>query len=306
MSLCYKKDDNNYVVTKKSKSFSKLPPGSYIPRYDSQKGTFWFEEFSIKSDSILDLPSSEYTKIVSQMEDFLRPEVKVQYEELGFLYKRSVLLWGKPGTGKTILVNRLANKVISKEGICLFVKNPEILEMTFAFLNQTQPETFVTVIMEELDSIVKNSERFLLTLLDGQVQQNNVMYLITTNYLEKIPKRIYRPGRINVNIEIKEPNAETRRAFLNSKVKDLDDTVVDKTKGLTIDDLKEVVQAVYILKEDLDEVVKRLKANKDDDLKETGHRRGEDYDYPGDDDFENNLLEALVKRKLAPTLKREF
>lgn len=244
----------------------KLEPGSYTMHYDGQRGIFWFEPMILVSDEILDLPSSEYSKIVSEMEFFLTEGVKQQFKDKKFIYKRSTLLHGLPGTGKTIIVNRVAKAVQAMGGITLWVnKSPELLKIAYEILESVQPETLTSVIMEEFDDMARRYESDLLTLLDGQVQKQNVVYLATTNFLDKVPKRLYRPGRFSSVIEVKFPNAEARRVYLVSKLgadfSELNEWV-EVTSGLSIDELKEVVQAVYILRYPMAEVLKRLKETK--------------------------------------------
>lgn len=296
MTIQYSKIENKFIVKQPDKTFKKLPPGCYHPKFDNMKNIFWFENFVINTDKIIDIPSVEYMKVLNQMKQFLKPESKKEYEQLGYLYKRSVLLHGIPGTGKTLICNRIALEAVSNGAICLFVKTPDVLEHAFEFLNLSQPETFVVVIMEEFDGIAKHHERFLLNLLDGQIQKNNVMYLVTTNYINKIPARLRRSGRINLKIEIHPPEKEARLFYIRTKISSEKEAkeLAELTKGLTIDDIKETIQAVYLLKENAEGVVKELKnieRHKTSDFEET---------YMEDDGFKINLnetMQKLLKRK---------
>jgi SpoVK/Ycf46/Vps4 family AAA+-type ATPase len=263
-------------------SAPRLPPGSYILKFDPQQGIFWFESKDIVSDDILDLPSPEYDQITKEMLYFMRPEVKELFDKGGYVYKRSALLHGLPGTGKTVITNRVARDIIKAGGICLWVTEPALLAAAFSALEDIQPNILTGVIFEEFDGIVQKHESELLTLLDGQVQKNNVIYLATTNYLNRIPKRIYRPGRMSSVIEVKYPHAEARRMYLEHKYARLGIHSVDvasrvaATKGLSIDELKEVVQAVDLLRNPLDAVLTRLKQ-----LKSAGGQDEEEGDEEG-------------------------
>lgn len=238
-----------------------LKPGAYTLHLNPMSGDFWFSQLEFVTDGIVDLPSVEYSRIVDELNHFLKPEVKAKYLEHGFVYKRSALLHGKPGTGKTVIVNRIARDIIKSGGICLWVTQPNLLPQAFKVLNDTQPDTLVGVIFEEFDAIAQKNESDLLTILDGQVQKNNVIYLATTNYLDKVAKRLYRPGRFASVIEVVYPIAEVRRVYLQSKLGDIPnlDTWVTKTEGLSIDELKEIVQACAILGAPLDETINRIR-----------------------------------------------
>lgn len=260
---------NKYVPnTDDVSTMDKLLPGFYTIHFDSQKGLFWFQNFIINHDDILELPSPEYVKVTTEMRSFLTPEKKKKFKDKGYIYKRSSLLFGAPGTGKSVIVNRIANDVVNSGGICLWAKNPDMLTIAYEILECIQPEDLVLVILEEFDDIVKKSgESLLLSLLDGQIQKSNVIYLATTNYREKIPARLLRPGRMSSCIEVKYPIAEARESYLTAKL-DPEERInlidlVKVTEGLSIDELKEVVQSVFILDNDLTETIDRLKKTRD-------------------------------------------
>lgn len=246
-----------------SNTAEKLPPGMYTPQQNPMTGAFWFEKMMNKHDAIIDLPSKEYDQVVSEMEFFLKPEVKEQYKKFGYLYKRSALLHGLPGTGKTVIVNRVANHVMKTGGVCLFVNEPYLIQQSYDVLNAIQPETTCLTVLEEIDSMMaRGRESTLLSILDGEVQKENVMYLATTNYIDKIPGRIMRPGRFSSVVEIPYPTKEARKAYLEIKLgKEFKfiPEFVEKSEGLSIDELKEIVQAVIILRQPIDNVVSRIK-----------------------------------------------
>ncbi len=240
----------------------KLPAGMYIPRMDRRSGDFWFEKMNVATDNIIDLPSPEYSRVTTEINEFMTPEIKQKFVDMGYVYKRSVLMYGLAGTGKTVISNRLIRDAISNGAVVLWGEpDTDLITNSFKVLNNTQPDNMTMVVFEEFDTVVEYDESKLLTLLDGQVQKNNVVYLATTNYLEKIPKRIYRPGRFSSVIEVKYPNAEAREVYFKMKLGNVPELgiLVEKTNNLSIDELKEIVQSCYIFKYDLDTEIKRLR-----------------------------------------------
>lgn len=238
---------------------AKLPPGFYKVKIN-QQGTLWFEVFQSNSDKILDLPSPEYDQIVTEMEKFLTPEKRKLFEKMGYIYKRSAFLHGLPGTGKTMLVNRIADLTVRRGGVVLFVDDIRLLKLGFKALDDIQPDLLKLVILEEFDELAQKYETELLTLLDGQVQTNNVIYLATTNYVHKVPKRLYRPGRFSSVIEMQFPTPKARKYYLEHKLgKDpIVPTLLEKTNGMSIDELKEIIQSVVLLENDLEKTCKRI------------------------------------------------
>lgn len=260
--------NNKYIAdyTSSAEKLTKLTPGVYTIHFDPNSGIFWFQDFNAVSDTILELDSPEYKQITNEMAYFLRPETKKKFNDMGYIYKRSALLHGEPGTGKTCIVNRISRDVVKQDGIVLYVTNVALLKMAFDVLSDLQPETLTLAVFEEFDDIARSNESQLLTLLDGEVQKENVMYLATTNYLERVPKRLYRPGRFSSVIKVNFPNAIARQQYFTSKL-DADfehmKPFVEKTNGCSIDELKEVIQSVIILGNDLDDTLNRLKTTRE-------------------------------------------
>jgi hypothetical protein len=241
-----------------------LPSGVYefLYDYDNQQG--WFKNIDTNYDKLVNLPSREFDEVVNEIGLFLNPETKEAYNRYGFLYKRSMLLYGEPGTGKTCLVNKVSEIVKNNGGIVLFNPNPSLLSKAYEYLNDVQPDVLTLVIFEELDQWLHNNEEEMLHLLDGEIQKSNVIYLSTTNFIDEIPKRICRPGRFSKLIKVDFPNNEARRAYLNMKLTEQDKQIhdVDKwvkvTENLSIDELKETVLSVCCLNQELTSVVKRI------------------------------------------------
>lgn len=257
--------NENYIPSEKTPSTGKLPPGVYDLNFNERSGQLFFTKSKITSDSLLDLPSPEYSQVISEIDHFLKPTTREVYKRFGYIYKRSTLLYGVPGTGKTCIANRVAQKVVEKGGVVLFNPHPNLLEKAFEVLDSIQPEVTTMVIFEELDQLLrKYNEGSFLSLLDGEVQKENVIYVATTNFVEKIPDRIRRPGRFSTVLEVEFPTAESRRFYLRNKGVDeeLIEAWVEKTGTLSIDELKETVLAVYCLDQRLEDVIVRLGKNK--------------------------------------------
>lgn len=244
---------------------NKLPPGMFEVKV-TREGQVFFTKIKANHDSLVDLPDTEYDTVVGEIDLFMKPETREKFEKKGFLYKRSTLLHGLPGTGKTCIVNRVISKVIEEGGVALFCPNPAFLSEAFNILDSIQPDTRVMVIFEEIDETLKRHESELLNILDGEIQKQNVIYMATTNHIEKIPKRIRRPGRFSSVIEVKYPSPKTREYYLKNKFGVLENLQewIEKTEGFSIDELKECVLAVHCLNYSLDSIADRVRANKGD------------------------------------------
>lgn len=247
-----------------------LPAGNYTFFVDPDSGIGFFEAMDMLSDGIIDLPSNEYKLATTQIDKFLTPETKTNYEKYKFLYKRSILLEGLPGTGKSVIINRVAKTVVEKGGVVIFNPNPSQLKLALTYLKDINPNQTVMVIFEELDQLMRDYEDDLLHILDGELQVENIIYMATTNYIDEIPKRILRPGRFSLVINVGFPDTSARRKFLETKLTSEEDRakfhldkIVEMSEGLSIDELKEIVLSLTCLDGNLEETVGRIKETRD-------------------------------------------
>ncbi|GAF79590.1 unnamed protein product, partial [marine sediment metagenome] len=241
---------------------TKLPPGMYELALVGQQRQLAFKGLETNHDELVDIPNPSHEMILKEMELFLQLETKAKFKKHGYLHKRSAILHGLPGTGKTCIINRIAAEVIEQGGVVIFNPDIRFLKDAFQQLTSIQPETQTMVILEEFDSYIHHFESELLSLLDGEVQKDNVIFLATTNYFEEIPPRILRPGRFPSIIEVGMPTAKARTAFLKAKTELSDKDIkiwVKKTDELSIDELSECIKACLCLNYELEDIVKRIR-----------------------------------------------
>lgn len=293
----YLKVDKEYQPVPGVSLHPKLGPGVYRVDWDQRSDTVSFAEIDSNHDKLVDLPGTEYDTVMKDMDTFLSKECIGRFEEMGLLHKMNILLYGAPGTGKTCIVNRVSQKVIDSGGIVLFNPDPGALKTTYEVLDSIQPDTRVLIIFEEMDEHVRHNETKLLHVLDGEVQKKNAMYIATTNYIEKIPSRVRRPGRFASVIQVGFPSITARKAYLATKLKDqlLINEIASKTDGFSIDELKEVVRGHYCMNKPLDQYIGLIRESS---AKSKGEQQQEDDDYDGwqeDNEGMSNLAQALKK-----------
>jgi Cdc6-like AAA superfamily ATPase len=295
------KVQNDYQPSPYVEVVRRLDPGMYKASYDDMSDSVTFKVMESNHDELVDLPGTEYDAVVSDVDLFLRPETEAKFKEMGFIHKFNILLHGPPGTGKTCLVNRVAQKLIAANAIVLFNPQPHALQKTYEILDAIQPDTRVLVIFEEMDEHVRREETTLLHVLDGEIQKKNAMYIATTNYIDKIPARVRRPGRFSSVIKVGFPNAKARAHYLSTKLKDkaMIASIVERTDGFSIDELKEVVRGVYCMGKDLDSYIQYVKPNnnKQQDM-------DDDDDFFDDDKIHSRHTLEDESTKLSLALKR--
>lgn len=239
-----------------------LPAGHY--RLRSSISGMYYEEHPIDLAEAVFVPGGRSDLIIKRMHAFFSPEVKERYARVNARYARNVLMYGAPGTGKTMIVRQLAAHVVEQlGGIVLWDVHPELMEKTHFAIS---PDRLVMVVAEEIDQYFpqrgEGYENELLSFLDGSDSKPNTLVVATTNYIDKLPPRVYRDGRFDERLEIGAPNEAERLGFLAAKYSMLPEAtrtaIADAAKDVPISKLAAVVKRVYCFDEPMDKAIKAV------------------------------------------------
>jgi len=192
------------------------------------------------------------TKAVEEVEFWVQS--KEWYKKRKISWKRSLLLHGLPGTGKSSLAYALAWKF----DLPLMVLHLDT--MTDKDLHQKWWGTNEAKIylIEDIDAVFEGRKNLfktemnnalsfecLLNVIDGVDQSEGTLLIISTNNLEKLDKALLRPGRVDTMVEFGKLDYEgkkfiAKQILLDLKKKDIEE-FVDKRcgNGLTGAEMKE-------------------------------------------------------------------
>lgn len=254
-----------------------IPPGAYTGHTSERRGIYLSKQ-TLKTDDLLILPDNIMTSVIAEFKLFWASKAK--FSSRGFLHKRGFLLWGKPGAGKTSLIQLLIKDICEEyKGIVYFVEDPNIAKEAFTLIRKIESDRPIVALMEDIDSLLQQySENKYLSLLDGESQVDNIVFIATTNYPSRLdPRFVDRPSRFDTIIKLDMPSEEARKHYLNIKEPSLTGEELNKwlkaTNNFSLAHLRELLIAVKCLDQDFNETVKRIanmKNRKDENSKDIG------------------------------------
>eukprot|EP00891_Asterochloris_glomerata_P002949 jgi/Astpho2/2949/fgenesh1_pm.00050_%23_62_t len=152
------------------------------------------------------------------------------YEDIGIKPPKGVILYGEPGTGKTLLAKAVANstsatflRVVGSELIQKYLGDgPKLVRELFRVAEDLAP---TIVFIDEIDAIgtkryesqsggereIQRTMLELLNQMDGFDSMGDVKVIMATNRIDSLDPALIRPGRIDRKIEFPLPDTKTKR-----------------------------------------------------------------------------------------------
>lgn len=150
------------------------------------------------------------------------------FEAINTKPPKGIMLFGPPGTGKTMLAKAVANE---SEANFISIKGPEMLSKYVGESEKAVRETFrkakqaspAIIFFDEVDSIAPVrgissdshvTERVIsqmLTEMDGMEELKDVLVIAATNRPDMVDSALLRPGRLDRLIYVTPPGADARK-----------------------------------------------------------------------------------------------
>merc|ERR1712093_251173 len=156
------------------------------------------------------------------------------YEDIGIGPPKGVILYGEPGTGKTLLAKAVANqtsatflRIVGSELIQKYLGDgPKLVRELFKVAEEHSP---TIVFIDEIDAVgtkrydsqsggtreIQRTMLELLNQLDGFDDRGDVKVVMATNRIDSLDPAMIRPGRIDRKIEFPLPDEKTKRRIFH-------------------------------------------------------------------------------------------
>lgn len=271
----------------------KLNEDQPIPKETLEKLKITMQDFrealkvvrpSAMREVLVEVPNTRWEDIggLGSVQQELREAVEwplknpAAFRRLGVKPPKGILLYGAPGTGKTMMAKAVANE---SEANFISVKGPELLSKWVGESEKAVREVFkkarqvapAIIFFDEVDSLAPRrgtgsdnqvSERVvnqLLTELDGLEEMHDVVVIAATNRPDIVDPALLRPGRFDRIILTPAPDEKSRVAIFKvhthgMPLKDVSlDTLASRTEGYVGADIEAICReaAIYALRTDI-------------------------------------------------------
>jgi len=254
----YMKEGNTFQPCGSIKLVPKLEPCTY----NILTMPLRFEKIACKTDELYLFENSKMYDVLEEIKTFWT--LKDNFDKLNLLHNRGILMYGPPGTGKSCLIQQVAEHMTKNGDIIIQAKNLHSVLQGLPAFRQVEEGRRVVIVFEDMDEYIGYDERNMLQLLDGANSTDNVLFLGSTNYIEKFPPRLLRPGRFDKKVKIGFPPMEGRLVYLQNKLGEVEteekiQELADLTDNFSFGHLRELIIAGYAFKEEIGSVIERLK-----------------------------------------------
>ena len=297
-------NNQEFITTVPSEFMSTLQPNSRVAINNSLTIVRILDrslDARAKIMELIEAPDVSYDQIGGLNSQILEIQETVElpltkpemFIEIGIEPPRGVLLFGLPGTGKTLLAKAVAHEskatfihMSGSELVHKFIgEGAQLVRDIFQMARDKAPSI---IFIDEIDAVgsirthdgttgsaeVNRTMMQLLAEMDGFRSRGDVRIIAATNRIDILDPALLRPGRFDRIIEIPMPNTEARHKILQIHARNMRRLEVDlfeiakQTEGASGADLKAIVveagmnalrrndNTVYLM--DFDRAVKKV------------------------------------------------
>jgi proteasome regulatory subunit len=221
------------------------------------KKTLTDKKFNVEQFVIVEMPKTKWGDVgglkqqIQEIKEVIELPLKKPelFKEVGIQPPKGVLLYGEPGTGKTLLAKAVASatkstfiEVVGSELVQKFIgEGAKLVHEMFQLAKEKAPSI---IFIDEIDAIaatrievgtsgereVQRTFMQLLAEIDGFDNLENVKIIGCTNRRDILDPAVVRPGRLDRLIKIGLPDKKGRKEIFKIHVKNMKLDNVDEDK----------------------------------------------------------------------------
>lgn len=188
--------------------------------------------------------------------------------------QRTIMLWGPPGTGKSLFVLTLADRTSGRvlKIDSSFIKQFNENKMLKHFCLKIEADLIVLDDVDHFITGLDQNQTFLYILESLKTIEHKTTVMMTVNDIKKLNAAILRPGRVDEIIQFKEPNESYRLDFIKRLLveklgepnpnQEHIERLSKAVKGMTQAYIKEWVEFYLIEDKDIEKVIAAITQRK--------------------------------------------